>query len=496
MLEALQQGLHLIASVENILALFGGMLGGVIIGALPGLTGAMAVTLALPFTFYMPPVTSLMLLLGIYKGSMYGGSISAILIRTPGTAAAACTVLDGYPLARQGKAGQALYMALYASCFADMVSNLALIFCTGMIASFALRFGPAEFFSLICFSLTIVAGLSGSSLLKGFVSACFGLLLASVGMDIVFGTGRMTFGDVNLMAGFSFIPLLIGLFAIPEIIRATSPKPRPVIQADMGQRRLKWADFKRCFTSICRGSLIGVVMGAIPGIGGAPAAYLSYSEARRYSKRSANFGKGELEGVAAAEAGNNGVCGATLIPLLSLGVPGDIITAIMLGALMIQGLTPGPLLFVEHPVTVYGIFAAFIIANVMMLVCGLIAVRGANKITSIPGGVLMPIVVTLCVVGGYAVNNSTFDLLVVAIFGTVGYLMIKCDFPLPPLLLAMILEPIAESNFRRALSISQNDYAIFYTSPVACIILGLSLFVLIKSVWDDLRAARKNPSKS
>ena len=177
MLEALQQGLHLIASVENILALFGGMLGGVIIGALPGLTGAMAVTLALPFTFYMPPITSLMLLLGIYKGSMYGGSISAILIRTPGTAAAACTVLDGYPLARQGKAGQALYMALYSSCFADMVSNLALIFCTGMIASFALRFGPAEFFSLICFSLTIVAGLSGASLLKGLISACFGLLL-------------------------------------------------------------------------------------------------------------------------------------------------------------------------------------------------------------------------------------------------------------------------------------------------------------------------------
>lgn len=255
MLEALQQCLHLIASVKNILALFGGMLSGVIIGALPVLTRAMTVTLALPFTFYMPPVTFLMLLLGIYKGSMYGGSISA-----PGTAAAACTVLDGYPLARQGRAGQAQYMALYASCFADMVSNLALIFCTGMIASFALRFGPAEFFSPICFSLTIVAGLSGSSLLKGFLSACFGLLLASVGMDIVFDTGRMTFGDVNLMAGFSFIPLLIGLFAIPEIIRATSPKPRPVIQADMGQRRLKWADFKRCFTPICRGSLIGVVI--------------------------------------------------------------------------------------------------------------------------------------------------------------------------------------------------------------------------------------------
>ena len=219
MIEALAAGLSLIASWQNALALLCGMLGGVIIGALPGLTGAMAVTLALPFTFYIPPITSLMLLLGIYKGSMYGGSISAILIRTPGTAAAACTVLDGYPLAERGEAGRALNMALYASCFADMVSNCALIFFTGAIANFALRFGPPEFFSLICFSLTIVAGLAGDSLIKGLISACLGLLMATVGMDLVFGTGRFTFDNVNLMAGLSFIPLVIGLFAIPEIFK-------------------------------------------------------------------------------------------------------------------------------------------------------------------------------------------------------------------------------------------------------------------------------------
>ncbi|MFR2385867.1 MAG: tripartite tricarboxylate transporter permease, partial [Bilophila wadsworthia] len=219
--------------------------------------------------------------------------------------------------------------------------------------------------------------------------------------------------------------------------------------------------------------------------------FLAYSEAKRFSKTPEMYGKGCVEGIAATESSNNAVCGGALIPLLTLGVPGDIITAIMLGALMIQGLTPGPLLFVEHPVTVYGIFAAFIIANIMMLVCGLIAVRGAGKIIAIPGAVLMPIVITLCVVGGYAVNNSTFDLLVVAIFGTVGYLMIKCDFPQPPLLLAMILEPIAEANFRRALTISQNDYSIFYTSPVACIILLVSLLVLLKPVYDDFRAGRK-----
>ena len=278
---------------------------------------------------------------------------------------------------------------------------------------------------------------------------------------------------------------------VEDVIRGVSLK-----EGKISRLGLSLKDLTGNIVNFLRSSAIGTAIGIIPATGVSAATFFAYSEAKRHSKTPEMYGKGCLEGIAATESSNNAVCGGALIPLLTLGVPGDIITAIMLGALMIQGLTPGPLLFVEHPVTVYGIFAAFIIANVMMLVCGLIAVRGANKITSIPGGVLMPIVVTLCVVGGYAVNNSTFDLLVVAIFGTVGYLMIKCDFPLPPLLLAMILEPIAESNFRRALSISQNDYAIFYTSPVACIILGLSLFVLIKSVWDDLRAARKNPSKS
>lgn len=486
MLEALQQGLHLIASVENILALFGGMLGGVIIGALPGLTGAMAVTLALPFTFYMPPITSLMLLLGIYKGSMYGGSISAILIRTPGTAAAACTVLDGYPLARQGKAGQALYMALYSSCFADMVSNLALIFCTGMIASFALRFGPAEFFSLICFSLTIVAGLSGASLLKGLISACFGLLLASVGMDIVFGTGRMTFNDVNLMAGFSFIPLLIGLFAIPEIIKATSPTPPPTIQATMGHSRLTWADFKRCFTSIFRGSLIGVVMGAIPGIGGAPAAYLSYSEARRYSKRAANFGKGELEGIAAAEAGNNGVCGATLIPLLSLGVPGDIVTAVMLGAFMMHNITPGPLLFEENLPLVYALYFGIILSSLFLLISGFFCLRGADKITRAPRMVLFPAILCICLFGAFSINNNAFDILVLLCMGLVSMYMGRNHIAEAPFLVAFILGPLFEDNLRRSLLISHGDVGILWSTPICWFFIALtalSLFITLRKEW-------------
>ncbi len=377
-------------------------------------------------------------------------------------------------------------MALYASCFADMVSNLALIFCTGMIASFALRFGPAEFFSLICFSLTIVAGLSGSSLLKGFVSACFGLLLASVGMDIVFGTGRMTFGDVNLMAGFSFIPLLIGLFAIPEIIRATSPKPRPVIQADMGQRRLKWADFKRCFTSICRGSLIGVVMGAIPGIGGAPAAYLSYSEARRYSKRSANFGKGELEGVAAAEAGNNGVCGATLIPLLSLGVPGDIVTAVMLGAFMMHNITPGPLLFEENLPLVYALYFGIILSSLFLLISGFFCLRSADKITRAPKMVLFPAILCICLFGAFSINNNAFDILALLCMGLVGLYMGRHHIAEAPFLVAFILGPLFEDNLRRSLLISHGDVSILWSTPICWFFIALtvlSLFITLRKEW-------------
>lgn len=491
MLEALAAGLSLIASWPNALALFCGMLGGVIIGALPGLTGAMAVTLALPFTFYIPPITSLMLLLGIYKGSMYGGSISAILIRTPGTAAAACTVLDGYPLAERGEAGRALNMALYASCFADMVSNLALIFFTGTIANFALRFGPPEFFSLICFSLTIVAGLAGDSLIKGLLSACLGLLMATVGMDLVFGTGRFTFDNVNLMAGFSFIPLVIGLFAIPEIFKviAGGGKSKST-QMIVGASHISWAEFRRCFKSIVRGSFIGVIMGAIPGIGGAPAAYLSYSEAKRYSSHRDNFGKGELEGVAAAESGNNGVCGATLIPLLALGVPGDIVTAVMLGAFMMHNITPGPLLFQEHLPLVYALYIGIISSSLLLLFSGMLCIRGITKLTYVPKMVLFPCVLTICLFGAYAVNNSEFDLLIMAGMGIVGYGMSLFHIAEAPFLVAFILGPLFEDNLRRSLLLSHGESSILWSTPICWFFILLTAISLFLTIRKEIIKAR------
>ena len=474
MLANIFDGIMNAISMGSLLANLMGVTLGIIFGALPGLTAAMGVALLIPLTFGMPAVEAFSALLGMYVGAIYGGCITAILVGTPGTVSAAATMLEGPALTARGESRRALDMAT-------------------MRARAAMSFGAPEYFAVAVFGLTVVASLSSGHLVKGLISALAGLFLATIGLDPVTGDMRNTFDNPNLFNGLSLVPVLVGLFAVSQVLVTVEDVVRGVSlkESTVSKRGISLKDLTGNVVNFIRSSVIGTLIGIIPATGVSAASFLAYSEAKRFSKTPEMYGKGCVEGIAATESSNNAVCGGALIPLLTLGVPGDIITAIMLGALMIQGLTPGPLLFVEHPVTVYGIFAAFIIANIMMLVCGLIAVRGAGKIIAIPGAVLMPIVITLCVVGGYAVNNSTFDLLVVAIFGTVGYLMIKCDFPQPPLLLAMILEPIAEANFRRALTISQNDYSIFYTSPVACIILLVSLLVLLKPIYDDFRAGRK-----
>ena len=440
----------------------------------------MAVALALPFTFYMNPITGIILLVGIYKGAIYGGSISAILIKTPGTPAASCTVLDGYPLAEKGEAGKALRMALYASCVADFISNLSLILFAGVIASFALRFGPPEFFTLICFSLTIIAGVSGKSLLRGIIAGGFGLLLATVGLDLVYGTNRFSFGSADLMAGLNFIPVLIGLFALPEMIRAGSAGISDRGKASsLGKDKLSWKEFKRSLKSIFRGSFIGVILGAIPGIGGAPAAFLSYSEAKRTSKYSNNFGKGELEGVAASEAGNNGCCGATMIPLLALGVPGDVITAVILGAFMIHNLTPGPLLFQQNITVVYAIFMGIMLSSLFMLIMGHFSIKVFSRIADIPKKLLFPAVLILCFYGSYAVNNSMFDVFIMIVMGFLGYFMMSFDLPAAPFLIAFILGPMFEDNLRRSMLLSKGSISIFFRSPICWFFIALTVISVL-----------------
>ena len=491
MFEPILEGLTNALSLGSIIANLMGVALGIIFGALPGLTAAMGVALLIPLTFGMPAIEAFSALLGMYCGAIYGGCITAILVGTPGTVSAAATMLEGPSLTARGESRRALQMATWASFIGGMFSALVLVTVAPLLAKAAMSFGAPEYFAVAVFGLTVVSSLSTGNMLKGMISAFIGLFLATIGLDPITGDLRNTFDNPNLFSGLSLVPVLVGLFAMSQVIVTVEDVFRGVTLkgGNLSSKGLSLRDMKDNVVNFLRSSVIGTLIGIVPATGVSAATFMAYGEAKRFSKHPEMFGKGAIDGIAATESSNNAVCGGALIPLLTLGVPGDIVTAIILGALMIQGLTPGPLLFVEHPVTVYGIFAAFIIANVLMLILGLIAIRGSNKIIAIPSGVLMPIVVTLCAVGGYAVNNNMFDLLIVAIFGVVGYFMIKCDIPQPPMLLAMILAGIAETNFRRALSISQNDYSIFYTSHVAMCILAVSLFVLIKPIYDSIRAA-------
>ena len=460
-------GFSLVANLESFLALFVGITIGTVAGAIPGLSATMAVALTLPFTFSMTPITGILLLLGVYKGGIFGGSIPAILIKTPGTPASSATILDGYPLAEKGQAGKALGMALWASCTADLISNLALILFAGWLASFALNFGPPEFFTLILFSLTIIAGVSGESLLRGALSAMFGLLLATVGLDLIYGTQRFTFENPNMMGGLNFIAVLIGLFAIPEIIGMVwNPKADEGKSRALGNNWVTFQEYRNSFRSIVRGSFIGVFLGSIPGIGAAPSAFLSYSEARRKSKNKENFGKGELEGVAAAEAGNNGVAGATLIPLLALGVPGDVITAIILGAFMVHGLQPGPMMFLINADIIYGLFIGLIVSSVFLFFIGSIAIRGFKYVADIPRSILFPSVMVLCVYGVFAVNNNLFDVGVMFVMGWIGFFMIQYKIPAAPFLIAFILGPLLEDNFRQSMLMSGSSASILFRGPI------------------------------
>jgi putative tricarboxylic transport membrane protein len=386
-------------------------------------------------------------------------------------------------MAKRGEAKRALDIALYSSCVADFISNIALILFAGVLASFALKFGPAEVFTLIFFSLTIISGVSGTQLLKGMASACLGLLLATIGMDLVYGTNRFIFGQTDLLAGLNFIPVLIGLFAVPEILNFFCKEQIKLEKNPLAGIGASIKDFFRCFKTIIRGSFIGVILGAIPGIGAAPSAFLSYSEAKRTSKNADNFGKGEIEGVAAAEAGNNGVAGATMIPLLALGIPGDVITAIILGAFMIHGLRPGPLMFNENIELIYAIFMGIMLSSIYLFGIGKICIKFISKISDIPHRILFPVVLILCIFGSYAVNNSTFDIAVMFLMGILGFAMLKLNIPTAPFLIGFILGPMLEDSFRQSLLISRGSYAIFFSTPICWFFWVLTVIIIGMSFW-------------
>ena len=488
-------GIEAALSFGSLIANVTGVSLGILFGAMPGLTAAMGVALLIPLSFGMPPVEAFSMLLGMYAGAIYGGSITAILVGTPGTVAAAATLLEGPKLTAKGQSRKALEMATFASFFGGIFSAVALVTCAPLLATAAMSFGPAEYFALAVFALTVVATLSSGAMCKGLAAAFVGLFLSTVGIDPVSGDFRNTFDVPELFNGISLVPALVGLFAVSQVLLSLEDvflgKSGIVKEGKLSNHGLTLREIWTNKFNLLRSSLLGTLIGIIPATGASAATFIAYGEAKRFSKHPEAFGKGTLEGVAATESSNNGVTGGALIPLMTLGVPGDVLTAILLGALMIQGLTPGPLLFQEHGATVNGIFASFFVSNILILVVGLIAVRILGKVVLVPTAILMSVVLTLCAIGSFAANNSTFDIGVMAAFGLLGYLMLKAGFPQPPMLLAMILGPLAESNFRRALSLSRDDFSTFFTSPISCVILAVSACVVLKTIWDEYRGCKR-----
>jgi putative tricarboxylic transport membrane protein len=479
-------------SWQNLLYINIGLAAGIVIGALPGLTATMGVALLLPLTYGLDSLTGMLLLLGVYCGGIYGGSITAILIKTPGTPASAATVLDGYPLAQQGRAGEALNMALVASTIGGLFSALMLLLIAPQLARFALQIGPAEYFSLAVFGLTIISSVSGKSIVKGLITGLFGMLIASVGLDPVGGFDRLTFGVPQLAGGINLIPAMIGLFAVSEILQKAKDLDLPMeATGELKKAKLPKGSLISSLRTILKSSAIGTFIGAVPGTGAAIASFLSYNEAKRSSKTPEKFGEGYLEGIAASESGNNGVTGATMIPLLTLGIPGDTVTAVLLGALMLHGITPGPQLFVKQKEWVYAIMAGLFIVNVFMFFQGKFFSRIFVNVTKIPSRVMIPALFALCLIGAFAVNNSVFDVFVMLFFGILAYILNHFDFPTTPMVIAIVLGPMAESNMRRALTISEGNYLTFVTRPICAFFIALSLFTFLTPFAKQYMAKRK-----
>jgi putative tricarboxylic transport membrane protein len=477
------EGLIQLLDIKLILLLNLGMLIGIVFGAIPGLTGNLGIVIFLPFTFTMEPATAIIFLMAIFCGGEFGGSISAILIGTPGTNAAAATLLDGYPLALKGHARKALLIALISSTFGGLVSSLLLLFAAPGIARFTINFGPPEYFAIAVFGLSIIAGISGDNMFKGLISGTVGVLISMVGMDAITGAVRLTFGNLNLMRGLSLLPVLIGVFAVPSILEKvkecfSTDKTFEVVKLNKSDT-VSRAEIKRIFPTMVKSSFIGSLIGAIPGPGTGIASFMSYDEARRSSKNSKEFGHGALEGIAAAETANNAVTAASLIPLLTLGIPGSPAAAALIGAFMIHGMVPGPTLFREQGVIVYTIMLGILVANIFMFIQGSLLSRFFAKVTKISNVVMVPILVLMCTSGAFTVNNSIFEMGVFLVFGILSFFMVKLYFPPVPIVLGFVLGPLFEFNLRRSLAMSEGSWMIFVTRPISLVLLIITVFMLV-----------------
>jgi len=469
-----------------LVAAFAGVIWGILGGALPGISPSIAMALLLPFTVGMAPATAIVLLASVYVGAEYGGSIPAILIRTPGTNSASATVLDGYEMARQGKAGEALGISLISGLYGGLFGLAVLVLATESLARIALAFTPAAYFSLGILGLSVIAGLSGGSMLRGVIAACIGLMLAFVGSDPVSGVPRFTFESADLLGGIKPILIMVGLFAVTEmLVQIGEPAWAKAVKSEARLKLPNWAMSKRLAKPQAIGAVIGTVEGVTPGAGGTIAAFMAYSEAKRWSKNPEEFGKGSPEGVAAPEAANNVVTATALVPLLSLGIPGSNSAAILLGGFLIHGLQPGPMLFQKAPEIVWSLYGGLFFANIAMLLIGLVILSPCIWLVNRPKPYLMAIILALVMTGVYAMHQSIFEIGMVLAIGVLGYGMRLLKIPVLPLVLGLVLGSLVESNYRRSLLISSGEHSIFFTDPVSLVLLLLAAVLTLYTGWKE-----------
>jgi putative tricarboxylic transport membrane protein len=500
MYELLLAGLGNILHVKYMLPLFLGTLAGVVGGALPGVTITMTIIVVLPFTFGLDPLQGLAAMTGVYVGGSAGGLVTAVLLGIPGTPSAIATTFDGFPMAKKGEPGRAIWLGIWASFFGGLLGGLFLIGATGPLAALALQFGPWEFFSLFVLALSMVAGLVEASLLKGLLSGGLGLIVTVLGNDPVMGQERLTLGIAFLRGGIDFLPVLIGVFAFAQImgeierrgVSGVSQGIDPRGRLAVSQAKVIWEILSRPFQLLWF-AFIGVVIGVLPAIGGSAASMMAYDQAKKVSRRPEAFGTGTPEGIIASESSNNANVGGSLVTIMAFGIPGDAVTAVMLGALTIHGIQSGPLFISQNTQLAYGIFAAYLLAHpIMVLIMGLGA-PWMLRIITVPKAALFPIVLVLCVIGAYALNNTMANVYVLLVFGVLGYLMVKFGFPLAPFILGVILGDQIEINLVRSIMTDSNPW-LFITRPISGVLLAASVLSIVAALWQHRRMQRKAAS--
>lgn len=479
----LLHSLPAVLTFANFLAVVIGVISGIVVGALPGLSATMAISVLVPFTFGLDPLVALGLMAGIYNGAMYGGAIPAVLLRIPGTPAAVATSFDGYPMAQKGEGGFALQVAVVSSAIGGIASAFALMLLAPPLSKVTLLFGPAEIFWVAVFGLCSIIFLLGGSVVKGLISACFGVFVSVIGTDPILGTDRYTFGQLELLDGINIVILLVGLYALPPVIDLLeTPLKTDTSASDNLSTEPIWRALPRMFRfwkTWIRGSLIGIWIGILPGAGGSMAAFMSYNEARRTSKTPETWGHGEPEGVAAAETANNADTASALIPALTLGIPGTAVAAVMLGGLLIHGLQPGPMLFRDNPDIVFGFMWQFLFGAILLIfVGGSLATNSFAKLLKLPRPLLGSVIIVLMLIGVYSIHGRMFDVYLMLGFGAIGYVMDKLKFPLPPVVLGLILGGFAEENLRLALRIGRGNWMVLFQNTTSLILVALTLAVI------------------